>query len=529
MQKNLKRNYIFNVAYQLLSLLIPLVTIPYLSRVLLPESIGILSYSESIVSYFSLFAVLGSTIYAQREIGKVQSDKAGRSRVFWEIQIIRTLSSFIAIAAYFIYVFCVQANSTICIILTIEIFSVIVDITWFFQGVEEFGKTIVFGGIAKVLNLITIFVFVKSPADLWIYALSKSGFTVLLNLLMWLLLPKYLVKVYGIKPFAHLKVIMSFFIPAIATQVYTILDKSMIGWFTDSHLENGYYEYAEKIIRISIVVISSLATVLVPRVSKAYADNDSKSVSDIVGKAIRFVWLMSIPIMFGFIAVSSIFVPVYLGESYGKSIVLMQIFSPIVLFVGMANVIGVSFLIPINKQNVYLISVVVAAALNLILNLILIPRMASVGAAVASVIAEAISITIQVVYIIRKQLVSKKIIFLSSVKYWIAGLVMLGVVLGIKYLLPVTVWALIVLILLGVIAYFLMLLILRDSMLLEFIIKFFRTIKAKFTQTKTNVIASMDNDEKSFNSNIESAKSAEDVLFETNLQTKKKDDDVLDN
>ena len=478
MAKNIKKNYIFNVTYQILSLIIPLVTIPYLARILQPEAVGILSYSESIVSYFSLFAVLGTTIYAQREIGKVQDSPEARSKVFWEIQIVRTISGLIAIAAYIVYVFVVNTNFVVCMVLTLEIFNTIVDITWFYQGLEDFRFTVICGLIGRILGLVFIFVFVKSPDDLWLYALSKGGISVLVNLIMWALLPKYLRKVRGVKPFKHIKTIVSFFIPAIATQVYMILDKSMIGWMTSTRVENGYYEYADKIIRISIVVISSLAAVLIPRVSKAYADGDNETVKNIVYQAIRYVWLIGIPIMAGFLAVADVFVPVYLGEGFEKSAELMKIFAPIVVIVGMANIIGLSFLIPINKQNVYLVSVVVAAVINLGLNFLLIPKLYSVGAAIASVAAEFISICIQFGYIFKKKLLSAKNVFLPSIKYLIAALIMFAAVYAVKTFLPVNVWALLALIAIGIVVYFTFVFILRDSFTIEFTKKVFAKIRS---------------------------------------------------
>ena len=448
--------------------MIPIVTIPYLSRVLQPEAVGVLSYSESIVAYFTLFAVLGSAVYAQREIGKVQDDRSERSKAFWEIQIIRTVSSAVAIGAYLIYTFVVQTNLIICLILALEILNVILDINWFFQGLEEFGKTVAVGLIVKILNLIVIFVFVKSPSDLWIYALSKCGFGVLGNLSLWLLLPKYLCKTEKIKPFRHLKEILMFFIPAIATQVYMILDKSMIGWFTVTREENGYYEYAERITRMTITIIAALAAVLIPRVSKAYAEGGIDSVRGIAHKAVTYVWLLALPICLGLLAVADVFVPIFLGDSYAKVVLLVQIFTPLVVFVGMANIIGLAFLIPINKQRVYLVSVVIAAVVNLIMNLILIPRFYSVGAAISSVTAEGVGIIIQVGYVFKKRLLSAKKFFLSAVKYLISAAVMFAVVFVMKlFVLPATVWGLVVLILLGVVVYLLGLLALRDKILLD--------------------------------------------------------------
>lgn len=473
MKKNLTKNYVLNASYQVLTLIIPLVTTPYLARILQPAAVGVLSYSESIVSYFVLFAVLGTTIYAQREIGRVQDSKTDTSRAFWEIQIIRTLSGLVSLCAYCAYVGIVKTNFVVCMILALEIVNVIVDVGWFFQGLENFGVTVVFGLCAKIMNLVCVFLLVKTPDDLWLYALTKTVCLILPNVCMWALLPKFLCKTSGIKPFRHLKVVITFFIPAIASQVYMILDKSMIGWMTTGREENGYYEYAEKLVRITIVLISSLASVMIPRVSKAYAENDFESVRSLTYKAIGFVWLISIPITLGLVAIADVFIPVYLGGGYEKSIILMRIFSPLVVFVGMANIIGLAFLIPIDKQKVYLVSVIAAAVLNLCLNLVLIPRLYSIGAAISSVIAEFLSISIQFAYIFRKRLLNAKRVFLPSIKYLICGVIMAAAVFLVKRFLPVTVWALAVEILTGVIVYFVLLLALRDETVLDCLRKVF--------------------------------------------------------
>lgn len=484
MSKNLKKNYIFNVTYQLLTLILPLITMPYLSRVLQPETVGVFSYSESIVLYFSLFAVLGTAVYAQREIGKVQDSVEERSKVFWEIQIVRTTSSLIAIAAYIIYVFVIDTNFVVTLIFVLEIFNVVVDISWFFQGLEDFRMTIICGVFMRVCTLIFTFAFVKSSDDLWIYVLSRCGNYVFWNMLMWCLLPKYLCKVRGIKPFKRIKEIVSFFIPAIASQVYTMLDKSMLGWMTSTHVENGYYEYAEKLVRISITIISSLATVIVPRASKAHAEGDDESVKNIIYQATRYVWLIGIPIVLGLIAVADVFIPIYLGEGFEKSAILLQIFAPIVVIVGMANIIGVSFLIPMNKQKIYIISTFAAAAVNLCLNAILIPKLYSVGAAVASVVAELVNICIQFGYVFSRKMLRAKNVFLPLIRYLIAGVTMFFVVYTVKPLLSVSVWSLVELIAIGVVLYFVLLLILHDSFTFSFLKNFFIKIKTKFVKQR---------------------------------------------
>lgn len=478
MAKSIKRNYIYNLIYQLLVIIIPIITLPYLSRVLLEDGTGIYSYCESIAQYFVLFAVLGSAIFAQREIGTVQTEPEARSRAFWEIMIIRAVTTVIALAAYGVYLVFVKDNFVVSLILILNIVNVLFDITWFFQGIEEFGKTVLFSIVCKLLNFAFIFLFIKQQSDLWLYALGKCGFIVLGNIGMWFLLPKYLCKVRDIKPLRHMKGILLLFIPTVATQVYLVLDKSMIGWFADGPAENGYYDYAEKIVRMSITVISSLGTVLLPRISGAHAAGDYDAIRQHLYGAISYVWMIGIPLVFGFLAVADIFVPVYLGENFIKSALLIKVLSPVVLFVGMASIVGVAFLIPINKQNVYTISVSVAAAVNLVLNLILIPRYFSVGAAIASVVAEGIGVVIQLCYIFKKGYLKPKKVFLSSVKYFIAGAAMFAVLFCMQYFIPFeqNALSLAILILTGVVVYFALLLLMRDKVLLDFMGKIFRRI-----------------------------------------------------
>lgn len=488
MNKSVKRNYIFNLVYQLLLILIPIISIPYLSRVLLEEGVGIFSYSESIVSYFTLFAILGSTTYAQREVGKVQNSVEDRSRVFWEIFLIRLFMTVISLAAYSVYLSLLGTNFIISLIFGLNIVNVLFDITWFYQGIEEFGKVAIFGLVSKILDFAFIFIFVKQQSDLWIYTLGKCGFLLLGNVGLWILLPKKLCKTNKVKPFKHVKTILAFFIPTIAIQVYTMLDKSMIGWITGSSAENGYYEYAEKIIRLSITVISALSTVLIPRIAKAHADGDTQTVQSLVSNAVSYVWLIGIPLMFGFLAVSDVLVPIYLGENFEKSILLMNVFSPLILFVGMANIIGLAFLIPINKQFVNIISIVVAAVINVILNCILIRYYASVGAAISSVIAEGIGITIQCTYVFKKKLFSFKRFIMCSIRNWISGAIMFVVLFLLKYyLLPVAVWSLIVLIVTGIVVYFALLFVLRDKFLMDAVKKAISILKHKQSNDEEDV------------------------------------------
>lgn len=477
--KSIKKNFIFNLIYQILILVAPLIVTPYVSRVLEVGGIGEYSYANSIVSYFVLVAVLGTSTYGQRAIGYTQDNKEERSRAFWEIFLFRLLTSVVTLGAYAVYLFIFVPESRFLLyaILALNIFNVATDISWFMQGMEEFGKTATTSIIFRILNIVCVFLFVKQSTDLWKYVLISVGFTALGNLCMWIFLPRNLCKVKGVRPFRNWKGIIQLFLPTIATQIYLILDKSMIGWFSDGYNENGYYEQADKIVKMALTAVTALGIVMIPRIANTYKNGNTELIRYYIYKSYRYVWMLAIPIMFGLIAVSSVFVPIFFGAGYEKCNIVIPMLSILTIFIGLSNVTGMQFFVPTGRQNVLTMTVVIGAVVNVILNLILIPFYASIGAGIASIIAELCVTTAGMIYIRRKRLYEIKPIFTCSWKYWIAGIVMFGAVFGVKYLLPVTVWALIVLILLGVAVYFLMLIIFRDEMLMEFMAKFFNLVK----------------------------------------------------
>lgn len=486
MAKSIKKNFIYNLSYQILVLLTPLIVTPYVSRVLGRDMVGFYSYASSIISYFVLVAVLGTATYGQRAISYAQQEIEDRSRAFWEIFIIRLLTSVVTMAVYAIYiiVFIPQSEFIVYIILALNIVNVIFDISWFMQGLEEFGKTALRSIIFRILSVASIFIFVKTPSDLYLYVIFMVAYTVLGNMSLWLYLPKYLCKVKGIKPFKDIKSILQLFIPTVAVQIYTVLDKSMIGWLTDGYSENGYYEQAEKIVKVALTVVTSLGIVMIPRISRTYKEGNIEKVNFYMHRSYRFVWLMAVPIMFGLIAISSTFVPIFFGGGYEKCEILIPILSVLTIFIGLSNVTGIQYLIPIGKQNVLTLTVIIGAVVNFILNMILIRFFGSIGAAIASIAAELCVTAAGFVYIKRTKRFSLKPIFTCCWKYWIAGVLMFGIVWLEKIFLPITVWALVLLILTGIAAYFIALLILRDKFLLEILTKGINILLKPFRKTK---------------------------------------------
>lgn len=482
MSKSIKVNYFFNMCYQVLVLLVPIVTTPYIARTLGAEGIGVYSYTYSVVSCFVLVAVMGTTSYAQRTIAYCQNDPIARSREFFDILSFRLVSTLVCSAAY-----CAYLASGLCkykvtaVVQMLYLVAVAADVTWLFQGMEEFKKIVVRNTLTKLLNVLLLFVLVKTPDDVVIYTGILGGMTLLGNLSVWPYVPRLIrgIPMREWRPFKDVKEIFLLFIPTIAIQLYSVLDKMMIGAFSSSAAENGYYEQTEKVVRVALMVVTSLGTVVAPRIAQLYHQKDEAAIKGYLKKSFQFVWLLGIPIMCGLIGFVHLFVPVFYGPGYDKIEVLMPIYSCVVVAVSISNVIGVQYLIPTKQQNVYTVAVVTSAVVNVAMNALLIPKFLSVGAAAASVAAEAVGAGMLLWHLRQKKLVDLWELLKLSAKNWISGLLMLFVVRAYCAQASQTIVSLCIAVAAGAAIYFGALLLLRDAFLLDNIRKIFSRLKGR--------------------------------------------------
>ncbi|MFI3213075.1 MAG: flippase [Eubacteriales bacterium] len=471
--KSIKKNYLFNTVYQILSLLTPLLTTPYISRVLGPEAIGEYSFTSSIVSYFCLFAVMGSGIYGQREISYVSNDKEKRSKVFWEVLCIRFVTTSIMLIIYGIFIY-VQESRLLYAIQAITMLTIITDITWLFLGMEEFGKIVMRNVGLKIANILFIFIAIHEQEDLWLYVFGMCLFSFINAIVLWGYLPKYIkppvLKKLEIKK--HLKPIWLLFIPTIAIQIYTVLDKTMIGIFAVSSAENGFYEQALKLSKIMLTLVTSLGTVVIPRIGFLFADGQKEKVNHLMYRSYQFVWFLGIPIYLGVVGVAKNMVPWFYGAGYDKVVYLLYILGFLILAIGINNVTGMQYMIPTKRHNLFTITVCIGAIINFIFNLILIPRFYSIGAAISSVLAESVIAIVQL-YIVRKEFQIQRILKLSW-NYIIAGSIMLGTLLAIERQLEPSMINTGILVVCGASVYFIILIVLKDSFFIENTNKVFR-------------------------------------------------------
>lgn len=426
-QKSIHKNYFWNMIFQLLTVLTPLITAPYVARTLQPEGVGTFSFVNSITSYFVLIANLGTVTYAQREISYVQDDVDKRSGTFWNVFFLRLMTSTVTLVAYLVFSFTSEFK-LLFYILSMNIFSVIFDVSWFYQGIEEFEPIMRKNIFFRILTVCAIFAFVHHEEDLPIYVLILGLGNLSANLSQWIQLRTRICRpnLKAIRPFSDIRTVLSLFIPTIAIQVYTILDKTMIGLFSGVGAENGYYEEAMKFARITQTLVTSLSTVMIPRIGSCFAQQKLEEAKEYLYKSYQYVWAVAIPMCFGLMGISDNLVPWFLGSNYEKVSTLLKILSLLLISIGINTITGNEYLIPTNRQKWYTRTVLLGAMVNVCFNAALIPKLYSLGAAIASVLAET-CIAVYQIYLVRGELSATEIIKRAR-NYVVAGIGILLIV-----------------------------------------------------------------------------------------------------
>lgn len=478
-QKSLKLNYIYNVSYQVLSLITPLITTPYVSRVLGADGIGDYSFTASVVTYFSMVAVLGTLTYGNREISYLQDDRKARSKLFWEIELLSFLSTGICTAAYLIFLlFCDRSRFSLYAIQTISIVCVAFDIAWLLQGMEEFGKVMFRNMLFKVINIVFIFTAVRDKDDLFLYVAGMVLLALASNLSIWFYLPQYIDRPVWkeLHPMRHLKPTLALFIPSVAMSIYTVFDKTMIGLFANN-FENGYYEQALKISKTALTLVTALGAVMIPRMGYYFNQKNMDKVKELTYQSYNFVWFLGVPLSFGLIGISQNLVPWFYGKGYDKITVLLPILGLLIIIIGLSNVTGIQYFVTTKRERLLTATVIIGAVVNFVCNLILIPKLYSIGASIASVAAETV-ITLTQLYFIRNELSFTRIMA-QSVKYLLAGACMLLVLFFENHYLSASVLHSCIMIFSGAIVYFIALFILKDQFFFAYVKQVLQKLRHK--------------------------------------------------
>ena len=384
--KDTNKNFIYNAIYQIFIFIIPFLTTPYISRVLGVSNVGIYSYTYSLVNYFMLCSLIGINNYGARNIAKKSKNKEEMSDEFSNIYFLQLSLTIIMLILYYIFSLLIyRYNFKIMIIQSVFLISVAFDINWFYFGMEKFKITISRNIIIKLLSLVLIFILVKNNDDLWKYTLIMAGSTLISQIYLWIFVKKY---IYFKKPsykkiIKNLKPCLILFIPVIAYSIYRIMDKTMIGYIVNT-IELGNYESAEKIISIPIGLITALGTVMLPHMSKI----ESGQIKEKINNTYKLIFLFTIPLCFGLFSISKDFTTIFFGQGFSLTSGIIKLLIITVIFSAIANVIRTSYLIPKEKDKIYVTSTILGAIVNLLLNLIFIKKYGAYGACIGTIFAE---------------------------------------------------------------------------------------------------------------------------------------------
>lgn len=427
-KSSIKKNLAYQTAYQILTTILPLITAPYLARTLGATQQGIYSYTNSIVCFFTLFAMLGITSHGVRRIAKSKDDIEERSKAFFSIFSIQIISCSLVIVSYLIYLLLIcKENYLISGIQSIAIISCFIDINWLFLGMEDFKFVVIRNMIIKTISVILIIMFVKSDSDLWIYTLIMVSTTFISNMVLTTKFKKYIIFKFPTKNeiIKEIKPIFILFIPLLAMSFYHIMDKTMLGILSD--YENvGYYYNADKVINIPIGIITGISTVLFPR-GVALLNNESKEkFEELFKNGLEGTIATAVALSFGIASISQEFTPLFFGNGFETCINLIIVLSPVMVVKAISTIIRYQYLVPKQKEKIFIISVFMGAFVNFIANVVLIKRIGAMGAVLGTLIAETVACLIQVAFI-RKEIAIVHV-FIKTIPYVIIGIIMYGVV-----------------------------------------------------------------------------------------------------
>lgn len=449
---NVKKNFAYQMMYELLILILPFVTSPYIARVIGAEGLGNYSYTFTIANYFVLFAMLGIKNYGNRAVAQARDDQNKLNVTFSNILFVHVVVSLICCICYILYILFFATEKVYSLIQFTVVISALFDISWFYFGIEKFKLTVLRSTVIKIINVICIFLFVNDSDDLWIYCLIMGLGSLISQMSLWIVLRKY---VRILKPDkdsikVHLKPMIVLFLPVIAISLYKYMDKIMIGMLS-SKTQLGFYENAEKVVNMPVSIIGSFGTVMLPKMSNLASKSDNKTAIIYISQSMRYIMCLAFALSFGVASIGQTFAPVFWGDKFIPSGPLIVGLSFTIPFMSYANIIRTQYLIPHSRDKEYLTSVVVGAVCNIILNSILIPVYGAMGATIGTLFAE-ISVCLVQAFVVRKELpvlsyCKEAFIFL------ITGIVMFFIVWNIGRVMNASVSVLILQVLCGVVVY----------------------------------------------------------------------------
>jgi O-antigen/teichoic acid export membrane protein len=487
----IRKNFVFNFLIQLLTYIIPLITAPYLSRVLGAEGIGINSFVNSIASYFSLFVAFGFLSYGTKTISEQRNNKASYSNTFWNIFFSKGFLFCIVIIAYFLlsifWGFGSAINKVTFLIYSLTIISAFLDNSFLFQGLENFRIISIVNITIRSLGVICVFLFIKKESDLTTYIIIHLLQVALVSLILLFLGFRKISKpkLREIHIFSCIKSNFFYFIPTIAVSIYTILDQTMLGYLSNNQ-EVAFYQEAYIVVSIVVSLIGSISPVMLSHFSKAYELHDYNEIKEKTNQLFELYGLMTWPCFLGLYLITDIFIPLFFGPQYANSIPIMYYLIPLVVFIPLSSYINNSYFLPNNKVKITSLFYITGAVFNMIGNYFIIPVLGGQGAAITSLCSELI-ISLFFISFSLKKLDYKRFV-IEQIKPLISSFCMFGSLEALKvWLLSTAIpqWVvLIIVVFLGVIFYYFLLLIMKEKMVCKYSQIFREKLKLIFTHKK---------------------------------------------
>ena len=420
------KNYLYNLSYQILTIILPIITVPYVTRIFTSEALGNYIFYNSIVSYFSLFAMLGIGVYGTKQIAAA-SDV---SSTFWNIYAIQLIASILSIFVYIIVVFSIpQMEGIVPLIVGITLFANMMDISWLFSGKEDFKKITIRNVVIRVIGVISIFTFVKSSDDLYLYVFLIVIFDFLGQFVMWVPAKKFIKRPsFNTRIMKkNLHPIVLLFLPQVAISLYVVLDRTLLG-LLGSYSDVGIYEQGQKLVSILLKVVSSLGVVMLPRVANLLSERRDKEAQNMVKFSFILYNLIIFPMIFGLISVNEVFVKLFLGQNFQDVKYVLYVIVLNIMFVGWTNILGYQVLVVRNKNKEFMLSTTIPAFVSVAVNVAVIPFFGYIGASITSVVVEILVFAIQWYY--SRNIINKNLLFNKDLaKIICSSLVMFGAVM----------------------------------------------------------------------------------------------------
>lgn len=475
MAQSVKVNYILNLINTGTQMLFPLITFPYVCRVIEADGIGQINFFQSIISYISLFTCLGIPMYAIREIARDRSDVVQMNRTAMEILLLHsmlTLVGYAIVAILCLTVPQIQVNIPLFLILSLTIFFTAIGCEWFYQGIEDFKYITIRGLIIKTVSVVLLFIFVKSKTDLLYYGCYTVFGVLGGNIFNFFRLRKYIhrenIIFSELHIKRHVKPVLKVFSFSVVTSIYLQLNTVLLG-FLKNALAVGYFAAATKVMQMLLTMSACLGSVMMPRASHLIAENKEDEFNRLIQKSYDFTLAIALPMTIGLIFCAPSLITALCGVKFEHSILPSQIIAPIILMVAISNVFGIQVLFPKGKINIVTLCCGIGAVADLTLNLCLIPFFSYIGTSIAYLGAE-VTTTVSMYFIGRRYI---PIIYFkkSHLTYALGCIVMAFALYGLSLLQLPTLTILLLQGCCGVLAYFIILCICKDEMLVQILSK----------------------------------------------------------